>query len=385
VDELHEKDRSESNAEGFSLKVLQVAHYYRPLGGIERIVYQFSQGLKDLYEVEVLVSNTTWQTTQVVEEGIPVTRVGRMVHFARMSLCPSFPIWLRRMKPDLVHLHMPNPMAELSFLLSGLNCPLIATYHMDVTRQKVLNSLYGPLRDSFMQRVTFLTASSENIARTSPVLSKYPDKVRVLPFGLSKSALPESEVSVHLTQQIRATYSSPIVLFVGRLIHYKGLDVLLAAMREIDAICLIVGEGYLRESLQTQINRFDLARKVHLLGRISDEQLVAYYDAADVFVMPSNSRTEAFGLSQVEAMSRGVPVVCCEIGTGTTFVNLEGVSGLVVPPNQPTHLAKAIKAILSDTELRCRLAQGARDRAMNLFTEEKMIENLRLLYKEIFT
>ncbi len=367
------------------LRVIQVAHYYGPLGGIERVVHQFCHGLADTHEVEAVVSNTGWRTTHSTEDGIPVTRVGRVAHFQRMSVCPSFPGWLRRKRPDLVHVHMTNPMAELSFLLSGLNCKVIATYHMDVTRQRYLNTLYAPFQRMFLRRCLLVTASSENFARSSPVLSQWLEKVRVLPFGLAANALRESSHSRALTERLREEINGPVVLFVGRLIHYKGLDVLVHAMKKVPATCLIVGEGYLEPALREQIARVGLSDRVRLMGRIPDEELVAYYDRADVFVLPSVNRTEAYGLTQIEAMSRGTPVVCCEVGTGTSFVNKDGVSGIVVPPNDDTALSEALNRILGDTGLRNTLSVGAKERALSLFTEEQMVMKLKKLYEEVFS
>jgi glycosyltransferase involved in cell wall biosynthesis len=367
------------------LRVIQVAHYYGPLGGIERVVHQFCHGLAGTHEVEAVVCNTHLRTLQSTEEGIPVTRVGRVAHFQRMSVCPALALWLRKKRPDLVHVHMTNPMAELSYLLSGLKCKVIATYHMDVTRQRYLNTLYTPFQQRFLRRCLLVTASSENFARTSPVLSQWLDKVRVLPFGLAADALRESDHSRALTSQLFSEIGGPVVLFVGRLIHYKGLEVLVRAMRNVPATCLIAGEGYLAPSLRTQIASLGLSDRVRLVGRIPDEELVAYYDRADVFVLPSVNRTEAYGLTQIEAMSRGTPVVCCEVGTGTSFVNKDGVSGLVVPPNDDRALATALTRILSDSSLRSKFSRGAKERSLALFTEERMVAELKKLYEEVFS
>lgn len=365
------------------LGVVQAAHYYGPLGGIERVVYQFCQGLKGRYAVRAVVSNTEPVTTHSVEEGVPVTRVARLLHVRRMSLCPSFPYWLRASDPDLVHVHMTNPMAEASLLFSGLRCKLIATYHMDVTRQRLLNIPYSPLQKLFLDRAEVITTSSENFARTSPVLSRYLHKVRVLPYGLAENALVETERSRALLAELRRDVTSPVVLFVGRLIHYKGVEVLVEAMREVEATCLIVGEGYLKGALERRIAELGLEGRVRLVGRIEDQELVAYYDRADVFALPSVNRTESYGLTQIEAMSRGTPVVCTEVGTGTSFINLHGETGLVVPPGDSGALAGAINAILSDEKLKIRLGDNGRARATTVFTERKMLENLRALYEEV--
>jgi glycosyltransferase involved in cell wall biosynthesis len=349
------------------LRVLQVAHYYGSPGGIERVVHQFCQALKDVYDVEVLVCNTGPRTTQTTEDGIPVTRVGRVAHLNRMSLCPTFPMWLRMKKPDLVHLHMINPLAEFSFLLSNLRCKTIATYHMDVSRQRFLSALYSPVQQKFLDRVSLITEK----------------KVRILPFGLSSRALPESEEATRLKETLFRTIPGRVVLFVGRLTHYKGLEILLEAMRDVDATCLVVGGGYLRNQLQRRIDDLSLHEKVRLVGEIPDSELVAYHDRADAFVLPSVNRTESYGLAQLEAMSRSTPVICTEVGTGTSFVNQDGETGLVVPPGDVDSLSRAIRRVLEDDALRDRLAQGALNRCRTLFSERTMAESLRQLYEEV--
>lgn len=366
-----------------ALKIVQVAHYYGPLGGIERVVHQFCQGLKTHFEVHALAANTVFRTERSSEEGIPVTRAARLAHVARMSVCPTFPLLLRQLKPDLVHVHMTNPLAESSFLLSGLRCPVVATYHMDVTRQKRLQALYRPLQRKFLNRARFITASSSNFAQSSPVLSQVMDKVRILPFGLAEGALRESPANRRLLDRLRAEIQKPVILFVGRLIHYKGVEVLVEAMKSIDGVCLIAGEGYLEDAIRDSIHRDRLEEKIQLLGRVSDDDLVAYYDRADVFVLPSVNRTEAYGLTQLEAMSRGTPVVSTEVGTGTSFVNEHEVSGLVVLPNDPKALEQSINRILSDPTLAGRLSEGARWRTENLFSESKMIDTLLNYYQEL--
>jgi rhamnosyl/mannosyltransferase len=366
----------------FVKRVLQVAHYFGPPGGIERVVGQFCQALRDSYDVEVLVANESAATVETTVEGIPVTRVGRVAHLKRMSVCPTFPHWMRKKRPDLVHIHMINPMAESAFLLSGLRCKVVATYHMDLSRHRVLSGLYQPVQRRFLQRTEWITASSENFAKSSPVLSKFLDKVRILPFGLAEDRFQETDRTRSLARHLGETISGKVVLFVGRLIHYKGLEYLIEAMTRVDATCLIIGEGYLAPRLRSQIQGLGLSERIRLIGSVPDEELVAYYDRADVFVLPSISRTESYGLTQLEAMSRGTPVICTELGTGTDFINRHNETGLVVPPRDSKALGDAINLILSDTALASRLSQGASTRREEFFSQRKMVEALKALYAE---
>ncbi len=365
------------------MKVLQVAHYYGSPGGIERVVSQFCSCLKQDHEVEVLVCNRSSKTEESIEDGVRVTRVGRVAHVNRMSICPTFPSWLKKKNPDILHLHLINPMAELSYLLSGVKCKTLATYHMDITRQKWMKPLHNPILNRVLDRLDSITVSSERFAESSPVLSQHMNKIKVIPFGISEERFKETPFNRSLTEELHKQYPGKVVLFVGRLTHYKGLHILIEAMKKVDGTCILIGSGYLEEDIRARIRKEGLGDRVHLIGKASDEELVSYYDRADVFVLPSINRTESFGITQLEAMSRGTPVVCTEVGTGTTSINKDNETGLVVPPADSDALAQAIGRILSDEPLAHKLSKGAIERCNTYFSEATMWQNLRKVYSEM--
>jgi rhamnosyl/mannosyltransferase len=254
---------------------------------------------------------------------------------------------------------------------------------MDITRQKWMKPMHTPLINQVIERLDWVTVSSQRFAETSPVLSRYMEKVRVVPFGISEERFKETPFNRSLAEEFRKQYPGKVVLFVGRLTHYKGIPILIEAMKKVDATCLILGSGYLEDKIRSKIRASGLEGRVHLIGNVRDEELVAYYDRADVFVLPSLNRTESFGITQLEAMSRGTPVVCTEVGTGTTEINRNGETGLVVPPGDSEALAGAINRILSEEALANRLSQGALDRYRTHFSEETMCRKLRELYSEM--
>src|SRR5262249_60630573 len=150
---------------------------------------------------------------------------------------------------------------------------------------------------------------------------------------------------------------------VGRLRYYKGLHILLGALPRVRAELLIAGSGPERERLAAQANQLGIAQRVHFLGDIADEELPALLHAADIFVLPAHLRAEALGLAQIEALASGLPCVSTELGTGTSYANLHGTTGLVVPPGEPAALAQAINTLLADPALRQRLGAAGRRRA----------------------
>ena len=172
------------------------------------------------------------------------------------------------------------------------------------------------------------------------------------------------------------------MLFVGVLRYYKGIDYLLEAMRRIPARLLVVGDGPMGQELRGRAAKLELGDRVCFLGSVTDDDLAAIYHIADVFVLPASERSEAFGLVQVEAMTCGVPVVCTELGTGTSFVNQHEVTGLVVPPKDPDALAEAITRLLRNPDERERLARGAVARSA-FFEADRMVTDILAVYDQL--
>ncbi len=188
-------------------------------------------------------------------------------------------------------------------------------------------------------------------------------------------------------RDIRRHYKGfPLVVFVGKLRYYKGLQFLISAFRSLPHVhCLIIGEGPEGEKLQRLATEFQLQDRIHFLGELSDEEMVAHLHAADIFVLPSHLPSEAFGLVQVEAMASGLPVISCDVGTGVSFVNQHEVTGLIVPPASDTALAEAIERLLSDPNERNRFAEAAYRRSQEYFTRTAMAENVLKVYESLIS
>ena len=329
----------------------------------------------------VLVTSQVLATTVETLNGVRVIKAARLATVASTPLSLSLPWQLFHQRPDITHLHFPYPVGEMAHYVLGRGRRTVLTYHSDVIRQATILRFYAPLMRRMLRRVDQIIVSSPNYLESSAVLREFRDKCQLVPFGIDRtrflSASPEQG------QAIRSHYGEgPLLLFVGVLRYYKGLSYLLEAMPKIPARLLIVGEGPMRESLLAQAGALRLGDKVIFAGRVADEDLPAYYQAADLFVLPASERSEAYGLVQLEAMSSGLPVVCTELGTGTSYVNLHGESGLVVPPRDPDALAEAITALLTDHALWRRLAAGALARS-ELFTVERMLAGISQVYAHV--
>jgi glycosyltransferase involved in cell wall biosynthesis len=359
---------------------VRVVHVYKDaypvVGGIENHIRLLCRELSQQQDMDVriLVTSPTARSSIGVLDGVPVVRAGRIGAPASTPLSPRLPWELRRLRPDLVHLHMPYPVGELSAMLATPRVPTVITYHSDVVRQRTILALYAPVLRRVLRRAARILVSSEPYLRSSPWLAPVADRCRVLPLGI--------DLAPFLSVTPRS--SQPTILFVGRFRYYKGLRYLLEALVALpDVRLMLVGSGPMETSLRAQAHDLGITDRVVFAGGVSDAQLPSYYAAADLFVLPACERSEAFGLVLVEAMASGLPCVSTELGTGTSFVNAHGQSGLVVPPANAGALARACAKLVADPELRARLGAQARARAQALFDIRRLAPQVRSVYEEV--
>jgi glycosyltransferase involved in cell wall biosynthesis len=365
------------------MEILHVYKDYAPVvGGIENHVRLLAEAQAAAgHRVTVLVTSPTRFTTEAMLGGVRVIKAARLAHVASTPLSLRLPALLHRERPDITHLHFPYPVGEVSQWLCGRSRRTIITYHSDVVKQQTILKLYRPLMQHVLRRADRILVSTPRYLESSPVLQALANRCEVVPYGINRQPFLNSPLEQ--AALVRQRYPGQrLLLFVGVLRYYKGLQYLLQAMTEVDATLLIIGEGPMRPVLQAQARELVLGERIRFLGRLPDEALPAYYRGADMFVLPASERSEAFGLVQLEAMSSGTPVVCTELGTGTSYVNLNQVSGLVVPPRDPDALAKALNSLLNDESLRQRLAAGALARS-ELFDVERMLGDIERIYREV--
>lgn len=264
-----------------------------------------------------------------------------------------------------------------------MRAPLVVTYHSDIVRQQRLLQLYRPLLHATLRRAQRVIATSEPYVRSSTFLRQYSDKCRVVPLSIDAerftAVAPEAVGAVR--QKHGLADDQPLILTVGVLRYYKGLHILLDALRHVEGVLLVVGDGPERERLE-QFAANGIAERARFAGRVGDADLPAYYAAADLFVLASHLRAEAFGIVQLEAMAAGLPVISTELGTGTSVVNQHGVTGFVVPPSDSRALARAINVLTRNDHMRQRLGQQARQRVLTHYTHDHMIDGTLAVYEE---
>jgi glycosyltransferase involved in cell wall biosynthesis len=368
------------------MKILYVyKDYYPVVGGIENHIRLLCQGLKAHPDVEptVLVTNSTGKTVIEEIDGVRVIKAARLATISSTPISLSLFTWLHRLEADVTHLHFPYPVGELAYLLAGRSRRMVITYHSDIVRQKYLLRVYEPFLRQVLARADVITVSNPNYIQSSPYLRPLASKCVIIPHGTDLSRFVATEAVRRRAAEIRQCYVAPLILFVGLLRYYKGVSFLIEAMRQIEARLLIVGQGPQGQEWQALTRQLGLEDKVAFLGRVSDEELIALYHACDIFVLPSIHRSESWGAVQIEAMACGKPVVCTELGTGTSFVNVDGVTGRVVPPRDPAALAAAINALLNDEATRLAMGARARERAQQEFSLETMVDRVLVVYGEV--
>ena len=329
------------------------------------------------WEVEVVAANRSRQTVRERCNNVAVPRVGAWGTVHSVPLCPSLPLHLWRGRADCVVLHEPNPIAGTALFVRTPARRLVIWHHSDLLRPTWAPHTYGHIQRALYRRADCVIVSSPALAANS-ALARCARRLVVIPYGVDVDAYqrPES-IDADRVRAIRAGRQSPLVLFVGRLVYYKGVEVLCEAMARCPGTLVIVGTGPLEHTLRDMVDRLGLAERVIFMGEVADDDLIACYRAADLLVLPSVARTEAFGIVQIEAMAAGVPVISTNLPTGVPWVNQDGVSGLVVPPGDPHALAAAIQRIGGDVDLRRRLGEGARLRAATTFSLERMVASFK--------
>lgn len=364
------------------IQVLHVGKFYPPtMGGIETHLQNLCNELRDLVDVKVLVSNAGPVTVEDVVEGIPVTRVGTMTTLSAAPVSPGLVPRIRREPADIVHLHHPNPIAVMAYLMGGHRGKLVITYHSDIVRQKTLGAVFQPFLDRAMQRADAIIATSPNYLESSPVLGAHRERCHVLPYGIPVEQFERRDDEAILA--IRRRFGPRIVISVGRLIYYKGFDVLVRAMRDTIGSLIIIGDGPLRGELEALARDLGIADRVHFLGEIQNRDVVPYYHASDVFALASVARSEAFGIVQLEAMACGKPVVNTSLNSGVPFVSLDGETGVTVPPGDVEALANALTALLDDDARRVAFGTAARRRVAAEFTAPIMGRRTLDLYRSL--
>ena len=360
------------------MRILHVyKDYYPILGGIENHIKTLAEAqVQAGHDVTVLVTNAGNEKPDVLMSGVRVLRTKRIATVASTPLSVDIMLKLRLQTPDITHLHFPYPMGEVSQWLMGRKRPFIITYHSDIVKQKAILRVYGPLLRRILAQADQILPTSEKYMATSSFLQPLVHKCTAIP--LSVEAAPIMQAKPLLPPAV-----VPTLLFVGVHRYYKGLDTLIRIMPELPARLLVGGDGPMRAEWEALAQALNVSDKVQFLGRVTDEDLPRLYASADLFVLPANARAEAFGKVLLEAMAAGLPCITTEVGTGTSFVVQDGVTGLVVMPQDEDALKTAVLTLINNPSLCQQMGSAGQQRVLTEFTPELMINRVDAVYRQV--
>ena len=349
------------------LKVLHVGKFYPPVpGGIERVVHSLCTVTQGRLDNQVLAFNAGPRTIDDVVEGVAVTRVGTWGSAGSVSIAPGFFTRLSRARADVMILHEPNPWALLAFAAVRPRVPLAIWFHSEVVRPKLQYDLfYAPIARPAYREARHFLVSSPVLAEHAAALQPYREKVRVIPFGIDVEGWKPSAAIHARADRIRREAGRPIVLFAGRHVPYKGLDVLLDAAAPLDVQVSLLGDGPMRAAWTAAAETKNGKARFTFHGEVDDDEMRAQLAACRMLVLPSVSRAETFGFVQLEAMACGVPVISTALPTGVPWVNQTGV---VVPPGDVPALRAGIERLAADRDLAAAMGAAGQMRARTEFS-----------------
>jgi rhamnosyl/mannosyltransferase len=367
---------------------MRILHFFKTYypdttGGIEQVIFQLCQGSRALgIEGEVLTLSPDPSPARLQVAEHQVTRVKENFNVASTGFSLSVFNQFREMaaEADLVHFHFPWPLMDLVHFATRHGRPTVLSYHSDIIKQRTLLKFYAPLMNQFLGSMDRILVASPNYQRSSETLKPFADKTVVVPYGLNQAEYPT--VSAQTREQWRQRVPEKFFLFVGVLRYYKGLDSLLSALEGVDYPVVILGAGPQELELKAQAEKLQL-RNVLFVGRLDDEDKACLLQMCYALVFPSHLRSEAFGISLLEASMYGKPMISCEIGTGTTYVNIHEETGLAVPPNAPVALREAMRRLWDDPALTERFGANALLRFQKLFTADHMCASTAQVYREV--
>lgn len=374
-----------------TLRVLQLGKFYPVKGGVEKVMYDLTAGFACQPELHIGCDMMCAAAGQGESRRLPVGRNASLTCLRTVGevsgtmIAPSMIPALRRAcsRYDIVHVHHPDPMAAFALFLSDYKGKVVLHWHSDIQKHKLLQGMYRPLQEWLLRRADVVIGTSPVYIAESPFLRDVQSKATCLPIGVEPvRPVPEG------TERVRRRFPGKKIVFsLGRLVPYKGYGYLVEAARYLDDsyVVLIGGTGPLAGELSARIETCGVAGKVKLLGRLSDEELPAYYGACRLFCLSSTQKTEAFGIVQIEAMSCGKPVVATRIPqSGVAWVNAHGVSGLNARPGDPRQLAEAIRAVADDDATCEAYSRRAAQRYRELFTKDRMINKCAEIYQNLW-
>ncbi|MBB5022584.1 glycosyltransferase [Desulfurispira natronophila] len=371
------------------MRILQLGKYYPPdIGGIESLVMHLTEELNRRgIRSDVLCARKKIGSVTERSRGYQIWRTSSLGTFFSTAISPAMILRLKKVSThyNVIHIHHPDPMANLALFLVKPKCHLVVHWHSDIVRQKRSLKLYAPLLQWMLRRADVIIVSSEAYMRGSAYLQMFRSKVKVIPYGINADAA--HNVSKQDIHNLKKKFDDrKIFLSLGRLVYYKGLSYLVQATTHLtaDHVIIIAGDGPQRSKLENLASELGVQNTVFFAGKLSDTERWAFLHSCEALVLPSVERSEAFGIVQVEAMACGKPVISTDIKhSGVGWVNKNNVTGLVVPPKDPKSLAKAIQTVTQDKKRYNQMCHNSLLRYQSTFHVDAFIDKVIDTYVDV--
>ncbi len=364
------------------MSILIVNKLYHPwIGGVESIVQQCAEYFYAAgHQVTALVCQPQGSRSSEELNGVRVIRAASLGMLWGMPLSfDFFHCFFREFKKvDIIAIHHPFPLADLALFLMRPTARIIVHYHSDIVRQGIVAHFLKPFFRFTLSRAEKIIVSNKNLLLNSALLLDYKNKCVVIPFPINIQEI-DTALSSDIQHEIKETYGD-YILFVGRFSYYKGIEYLIDALRTCSTTLICIGDGAFKKRIQRQVAEKNLLDRVVFLPPQSRARLLNFMAAAKLCVLPSIHRSEAFGIVLAESLACSTPVISTELRTGTSFVNQNGKTGIVVPPRDTASLANAINLLLSDEGLRKKYGIHGRARVDTMFSYAHIMEQLSKVY-----
>jgi rhamnosyl/mannosyltransferase len=368
------------------MKILEINKLYYPwTGGIEFVAQSIAEGLNDRVDMSVLVCQPKGKSSHETVNGVKVVRASSFGIYFSMPISLDFFIkfWRMAKTADIIQLHVPFPLSDLACLLFARKKKIVLWWHSDIVKQKKIMFFYGPILNMLIRRVDRIVVATQGHIDSSEYIKPFEGKCVIIPYGIRVEEYDCHQAEPILTAKL-VDAKAKKVFFAGRLVYYKGVDILLDAISMTHGTELFIsGDGTLEGALKEQVKSLGIQNRVHFLGKLSDDELKSAFFDCDLFVLPSIQNSEAFGIVQLEAMISKKPVINTSLPTGVPHVSLDSCTGLTVRPGDSNALAKAIQILSDDDDLRQEMGIRAEKRARELFDLKYTINQLFALYLEV--
>jgi glycosyltransferase involved in cell wall biosynthesis len=372
------------------MRILHAFKVYTPdyHGGIVEAIARITAGTPSSDSASLLVCRYLGLGSKLEVDGLPVERTTTLAQFSSLPISPGFiPVFRQRLQDaDVIAFHAPFPFIDIGLMLGiARDKALVIHWHAEITGRDLFRPIFHPLLKKSVERADCIIVSHPSIVEHSEYLADYKAKCVVVPYGIDtdfwSSRPPDDEAPI---SGLRKKHPRLIVA-CGRLVPYKGFDVLLRALKLVDAHLIIAGSGPRETELRGVATASGVADRVTFAGYLSREQQRQTFGAAGLFVLPSVNEAEAFGIVQLEAMCSGIPIVNTDLPTGVPWVARDGLEGLTVTPRDEAALAAAMSRLLDDRDLARRLGAAGKARAVSLFGWRKFADDVAKQYRLAFS